>query len=146
MWLRYPDYLMYHIVMFSLFTWSLSMVLLLLCTAVDATDSFLACLPEGIHPDEVVSVQQAKSGKSDLARKLTVREALTRVKARCKNGKLLDGAGKEIRIVRLIGCWGNPPEDYQEQLERQGKEIERLKKKYTVIEIPCSQSDPRLIS
>ncbi len=120
--------------------------MLLVCTAVDGTDSFLACLPESIHSDEVVSVQQAKSGNPDVARKVTVRQALTRLKARCKDGKLVDGAGKEIRIVRLIGCWGNPPDDYQEQLERQSKEIERLKKRYTVIEIPCAQSDPRLIS
>jgi len=39
--------------------------------------------------------------------------------------------------VQLIGCWGNPPEDYMEQLERQRLEIKRLKEKYTVVEISC---------
>lgn len=42
--------------------------------------------------------------------------------------------------VFLTGCWGNPPENYQEQLDQQQADVSRLKEKYTVIEIPCNQS------
>jgi hypothetical protein len=75
-----------------------------------------------------------------------VSQLLTKLRARCKQGKLVDGTGREIYFYRLAGCWGNPPEDYQEVLEKQRNEIVRLKKKYTVIEISCNQDDPRKIS
>ena len=104
-------------------------------------DKFSACLPADVKLDEVVSVQapdssdpnQAKSAKS-----LTVQDVLTKLKAYCKKGELVDGKGKPIYFYRLIGCWGNPPDDYQEQLERQAKKLEELRKKYTVIEILCA--------
>ena len=63
----------------------------------------------------------------------------------CKKGKLLTGTGREIHFYRLVGCWGNPPEDYQQQLARQNQDLQRLKKKYKVVEIPCAQVDPRQI-
>ena len=42
--------------------------------------------------------------------------------------------------MQLIGCWGNPPEDYQAQLERQERELKQLKEKYVLIQIPCTSS------
>jgi hypothetical protein len=33
---------------------------------------------------------------------------------------------------------GNPPADYQEILQRQREELEKLKKQYTVIEMTCN--------
>ena len=86
-----------------------------------------------------------KSTTGKAAKQITVRETLVRLKARCKRGKLVTGSGREIRFYRLIGCWGNPPADYQEQFAQQSRELRRLKKKYTVIEIPCAQMDPRQI-
>lgn len=106
---------------------------------------FVSCLPAGTNLEEVVSAPQVKSTAGNSAKRLTVRDALLRLKARCKKGKLVDGAGREIRFYRLVGCWGNPPEDYQEQLARQSQELQRLKKKYTVVEIGCGQLDPRQI-
>jgi hypothetical protein len=110
-----------------------------------STDSFAPCLPKGTALAEVVSTAKLKSATGVATRNLTLQETLRQIKAHCKKGKLVDGAGREIRFYRLLGCWGNPPEDYQEQLARQNQELQRLKKKYTVVEIPCAQTDPRLI-
>jgi hypothetical protein len=106
---------------------------------------FVVCLPAGIDLEEVVSTPQLKSTTVTASKRVTVRETLSRLRARCKKGKLIDGAGREIRFYRLVGCWGNPPDNYQEQLARQNQELQRLKKKYTVVEISCAQIDPRQI-
>lgn len=106
---------------------------------------FVVCLPASIGLEEVVSTPKLKSTTVTASKRVTVRETLSRLRARCKKGKLVDGAGREIRFYRLVGCWGNPPDNYQEQLARQNQELQRLKKKYTVVEIPCTQIDPRQI-
>ncbi len=93
------------------------------------------CLPPDVTLDSPVVIPQSKSIKEET--KTTVRTRLSQLKARCKNSKLLTATGKEIRFVLLLGCWGNPPENYQELFTAQAKEIERLKKKYVVIQIPC---------
>lgn len=108
-------------------------------------DKFTACLPEGIKLEEAISAPQLKPAAKAADQKVTVKVILLQLKAHCEKGKLVDDAGREIRFLRLIGCWGNPPEDYQEQLARQNEELQRLKKKYTVVEIPCAQGDPTRI-
>lgn len=112
-------------------------------------DKFLACLPEDIKLKEIITAPQMKSAakhtEKPAEKKATVKDILVELKAHCDKGKLVDGAGREIRFYRLIGCWGNPPEDYQEQLEQQRKQLEQLKEKYTVVEISCSQGDPTRI-
>ena len=122
------------------------MVTLLICSSLgDGTNKrFGACLPADINLEETVSAPQLKS-TTTASKPVTIKETLSRVKARCKKGKLISGAGREIRFYRLLGCWGNPPDDYQEQLARQNQELQRLKKKYTVVEIPCALIDPRQI-
>ena len=122
-------------------------VTLLIClpSGDGANKGFVACLPADIELEEVVSAPQLKSRVATADKPITVKAVLSRLKARCKRGKLITGNGREIRFYRLIGCWGNPPDDYQEQLARQHDELERLKKKYTVVEIPCGQMDPRQI-
>src|SRR6266404_949371 len=114
--------------------------ILLLCSffSANASDS-ISCLPKDVTQDTVVS-----SGKS-AQKTMTVREALGRIGARCEGGKLIDETGKEVYFVHLIGCWGNPPQNYQEQLASQAREIESLKRRYTVLEISCAQSNPRSI-
>jgi len=107
----------------------------------------LVCLPEGIKPDTVVTSERVMSKGSPTIRTVTVGELLRKLRARCKKGKLVDRRNREIYFYRLIGCWGNPPADYQEILEKQRNELVRLKKTYTVIEIPCNQAgDFRKIS
>ena len=103
-----------------------------------ATDS-LSCLPNDVKNDTMIS-----SGNTP-REIVTIREALGRIGARCQDEKLVDKAGREIHFVRLIGCWGNPPADYQKQLSHQAREIERLKERYTVLEIPCGPTNLRAI-
>jgi hypothetical protein len=106
------------------------------------TDS---CLPAGIKPADVVSTQPVKIGANrDEVKTITVARKLKELRARCRKRKLVDAGGKEIRFYRLIGCWGNPPEDYQEQLERQAKELAKLRKRYRVIEMTCNPSGEQI--
>jgi hypothetical protein len=109
------------------------------------SDSIWPCLPKEVTQDTLVSGQELGSAKGKTQELITVRDALRRLEARCRKGKLFDKTGREIYFFHLIGCWGNPPEDYQERLTLQVQEIQRLKKKYTVLEIPCAQLDPRQI-
>jgi len=107
------------------------------------TDS---CLPAGIKPADVVSTQAVKPGANrDEVRTITVAQKLKELRARCRKRKLVDAGGREIRFYRLIGCWGNPPDDYQEQLERQAKELARLRKRYPVIEMTCNPSGQQVV-
>lgn len=114
-----------------------------LSTAAGNTDS---CLPAGIKPTDVVSAQAVKPGANrDQVKTITVAQKLKELRARCRKRKLVDATGREIRFYRLIGCWGNPPEDYQEQLERQAKELAKLRKRYRVIEMSCNPSGQQIV-
>ena len=97
------------------------------------------CLPPDIQITDVVSVappsEDGKPGKP-----VTVRQRLLQLKARCRGQKLVDARGREIRFYHLTGCWGNPPADYEEILENQRREIQDLKKRYTLIEMTCNPS------
>jgi hypothetical protein len=109
---------------------------LFLSLATHRPQSFSGCLPETIKPADVVTSRLVGSSKT--VKKVTVEQKLIQLKASCKNGKLVDAAGREIRFFRLEGCWGNPPADYQEILQRQSDELNQLKKHYTVIEMTCN--------
>ncbi len=101
--------------------------------------AFQKCLPKEINATEVIAVETKTSSSGDpVAKKITVKDKLVAMKARCQKGQLVDAAGREIRFYRLAGCWGNPPADYLEILESQQNAINELKKRYTVIEIPCN--------
>ncbi len=115
-------------------------VFLLFPLAVRPNDRFDLCLPQGIKPETVVSAERVKTGNGYSVKVVTVRDTLLKLRARCKRGKLVDATGKEISFYRLEGCWGYPPPDYQEVMERQRKELEALKQKYTVITITCNAS------
>ena len=111
------------------------------------TNRLASCLPEGVKLTSEI-LEQSAGSTSAKGRPKTVTSKLAELRARCKNKKLVTRTGKEIRIVQLIGCWGNPPEDYQEQMNRQRRSIEELRKKYVVIQIPCSRNKTiaRLVS
>jgi hypothetical protein len=102
-----------------------------------------SCLPAGIKEDSVVEVRTRMTVTGPVKQKVTVRHILKKLKAQCRKGNLIDRAGKPIRFYRLIGCWGTPPENYRQILEKQRKEIDSLKKRNTVIEISCNP-DPLL--
>ena len=111
------------------------------------TNRFASCLPEGVKLTNEI-FEESDGSTSAKGKPKTVASKLAELSARCKNKKLFTRNGKEIRIVQLIGCWGNPPEDYQEQMNRQRRSIEELRKKYVVIQIPCSPNKTiaRLVS
>jgi hypothetical protein len=110
-------------------------VFLCLSMLTTAPRQFRVCLPPGIESSDVVSAQLVKSKMT--IKKITVEQRLIELDARCENGKL-SAAGKEIYFYRLKGCWGNPPADYQEILQRQNEELEKLRKRYTVVEMTCN--------
>jgi len=127
----------------------LSLVATLFCCAppVAAGEGFGRCLPDGIDLNSVVVNEAQQVSTKPAGRQTTVKQRLIQLKAHCRRGKLMDGKGRQIYLYELIGCWGNPPDDYLELLKHQEQEIERLKKRYTVIQIPCAQGvDPRTIS
>lgn len=118
-----------------------SSLIVLFCASLFAAPAhrFQACLPEGIKSTDIVSAQLVRSAAGGReVKKITVAQKLTEMQARCKKNKLVDAAGKEIYFYRLQGCWGNPPADYQEILQQQQSELEKLKKRYTVIEMTCN--------
>ncbi len=96
------------------------------------------CLPKGIQKTDIVSASIAIGGRKSI--RVTVEQKLKEIKARCHKGKLVDPAGREIYFYRLEGCWGNPPADYQEILGKQRAELEKLRKRYHVIEMTCNPS------
>ncbi len=97
------------------------------------------CLESGVNEDDVVAVKTVthKTGQSN-SEKITVKQTLKKMRARCSRGKLIDHRGRQIRFYHLQGCWGNPPAGYLEILDRQRQEIASLKKRYTVIEMTCN--------
>ncbi|MDQ6859645.1 MAG: hypothetical protein M3032_00600 [Verrucomicrobiota bacterium] len=78
-------------------------------------------------------------------RQVTVEEKLAAVGALCSSAnKLVDANEREITFYHLIGCWGYPPPDYRELLQKQRSELEELNKRYTVIEMTCNPSGAHL--
>ncbi|HEV7550318.1 MAG TPA: hypothetical protein VGP65_01475 [Candidatus Angelobacter sp.] len=107
------------------------------------------CLPAGIKLSDVVEATMAgnANGQPMKMRQVTVEQKLNDLKAACnREDKLVDGNGRQILFYHLIGCWGNPPPDYQELLQKQREEIERLKQQNTVIEMTCNPSGARISS
>ena len=104
---------------------------------------FAGCLPADVKLDEIVDAHVVTSSSGDRppgVDKVTVEQKLTELQASCRDSKLVDGSGREIRFYRLVGCWGNPPRHYQDILQRQREEIDKLKERYTVIEMTCNPS------
>lgn len=107
--------------------------------AADSSGDSWPCLKNDLKPEDVVSSSLSNPGMSHgKETKVTVDQTLKRLKARCRRGKLIDLSGREIYFYRLAGCWGNPPDDYQQVLQRQSEELQKLRKRYHVIEIACS--------
>ena len=89
------------------------------------------CLPPEIKADDVISY--GMNGRSNI----TVEKKVTQLRARCRNGKLVDVKGRGIRFFRP-SCWGNPPADYAEIQQRENEELQKLRKRYTVILFECN--------
>ena len=98
------------------------------------------CLSGDITPNTVVSAKRVQSAAGSRVVEETVQQRLDRIKARCRTGNLVDQKGRKIGFYKLEGCWGNPPADYLEILERQNNELRKMKRTFTVIEIQCDSS------
>ena len=95
------------------------------------------CLPPDIQLSDVVEAKQ----DGEAVDVVTVAQKLIELRATCNSAKkLVDGDGREIVFYRLKGCWGNPPDNYDEILQQQRVELEQLKKERTVIEMTCNPS------
>src|SRR5258706_8259811 len=115
--------------------------LLLLFLGVSVIAQSYGCTPSDIKMDTVVAAERVPDGLAQgRIEKVTVRQTLSKMHARCSGSRLVDRAGREIRFYRLQGCWGNPPADYAEILQRQSEELDKLKKQFTVVEIACNTS------
>ena len=112
-----------------------------LCLSLLMPHDIESCLPADMKLTDIVSAEIISSSASgNVLKRITVKEKLVGLKARCKKGKLVDGRGRQIYFYRLTGCWGNPPENYMEILEHQRIELAKLKKRYTVVEMSCNTS------
>jgi hypothetical protein len=101
------------------------------------------CLPRGIKAADIVTAEMVGSGpRGPVIKKVTVSQELRRLGARCRRGRLVDKAGREIRFYRLtVGpCFGVQPPDYEQRLAAQEREVTALKRRYRVIEMTCNPS------
>ena len=109
-----------------------------------ASPSSLAkCLPPDIKLSDVVEVSRSRdaNGRPAASSPITVEQKLHEIGATCNSAnRLIDGTGREIVFYHLTGCWGNPPADYLEILQKQREEIARLKQQKTVIQMTCNPS------
>src|SRR5712691_8046863 len=71
-------------------------VMFFFITPVTGSGRPLVCLPAGIRPDTIVTSERVMSKGSTSIRTITVGELLTKLRARCKQGKLVDGKSREI--------------------------------------------------
>ena len=105
--------------------------------------SLSQCLPSDIKLSDIVDAKLVtwyNDGRPPVIDKVTVDQKLTELKATCRDNKLVDGSGKEIYFYHLTDCWGNPPFNYQEIMQKQQDEINKLKEQYMVIEMTCNPS------
>lgn len=107
--------------------------------------SLAKCLPADIKLSDVVEAGNAL-GRARGGHKITVEDKLSELKATCNgDNKLVDGNGRQIIFYHLIGCWGNPPQNYHEILQKQQDELQKLKQQYTVIEMTCNPSGDAIL-
>lgn len=104
----------------------------------EAKTRWQSCLPAEVTADEVISSEPSLKGGA--TRQVTIADKLNQLGARCRNRRLVDARGRKIHFYRLIGCWGNPPENYQKIIEDQQCELARLRRRYRVVEISCNPS------
>lgn len=105
--------------------------------SVQAQARWQSCLPNEVKAGEVLSRPIEPHGRP--IRPVTVQDKLNGLGARCRRGRLVDSRGKEIRFYTLAGCWGNPPADYLEIMEKERQELARLKRRYRIVEIQCNR-------
>jgi hypothetical protein len=91
-------------------------------------------LPEDVSLDDVVHAYSPVD-------KFTVEHELIDLGAHVnKDGKLVDGEGKEIRFFHETHCWGTPPPNYDEEQRQEAERFANLAENYTVVTITANPS------
>jgi hypothetical protein len=98
-----------------------------------ASSSRFDCLPGEFKLTDIVSYREKRKESDE---NITIEATLINLKAECREGKLLDGKGREIRFFKFA-CYGNPPIDYEEIAQKEREEFNKLQKEYTVIVLEC---------
>lgn len=102
--------------------------------------SLSRCLPANVKLDDIVATKVIGDLRPANVVRTTVAQTLEALGVVCKKDRLIDTSGKEIYFYHRVGCWGNPPQNYGEILRKQQEDLDRLKKKYTVVEMTCNPS------
>ena len=72
-----------------------------------------------------------------------ISEKLGELGAYCAKDKgIVDKNGRAVYIFYPRTCWGNPPLNYQEQIQNERNLLEKLEKSYTLIPIQCDPTIP----
>jgi len=119
---------------------SVAIPTMVLIAQLSLAENLFPCLPPERKLSDIVSAEMTgrdASGRYSVKTTI-IKDRLIQLKAHCKNGKLVDGKSRQIYFYQLTGCWGAPPTDYREIMQKQRREIENLKKSYTVIELTCN--------
>ncbi len=103
----------------------------------------IRCLPKNITAKDIVSATMVGSGpKGPIVKQVTVQETLVQLKAKCdRKAKLVDAKGKEITFYATpyTSCSGVPPTpEMIKEAKTAYLALEKLKAKYTVIEMTCN--------
>lgn len=112
---------------------------------VKTSTSLSHCLPSDIKLSDAVEatlVSWFNDGRPPIVNKVTVEQKLDQLHARCQNRKLVDQVGKKIYFYQLSGCWGASLGDEEDAkfFKNQQEKIDKLKERYTVIEMTCNSS------
>jgi hypothetical protein len=97
-------------------------------------------LPDNVTlQTEVVKEVRDRRGKIVSSERTTVEKRLNELKARYKNGRLVDGKGREIRFFEPLcrGVSAGFEEDQKAQKEKD-RDLAELRKKYTVVVLYCN--------
>jgi hypothetical protein len=71
----------------------------------------------------------------------TIQQTLQTLGAKCKGKLLVDRQGREIRFFQEIACSGiQPPPEVLKRWEQAQAERDRLKQRYTVVDLTCNAS------
>lgn len=89
------------------------------------------CLPDSLTPSSVV-IRRWVRGHHPPMVAVTVKDTLAKLRARCSQGRLLDAGGRELRFYHA-DCFGAPTPYALETARRQRRELDSLRKTYTVI-------------
>jgi hypothetical protein len=98
-----------------------------------AVNNYTSCIPSNVPID-------GYDYTYDGTHPLSIREKLRGLGARCHGGVLYTEHDRPIYFYHMKGCFRDASYEYRDVLRNQVDEIAALKKRYTVIIIPCDRA------